>query len=169
MRISSILCAGAVVMMMASCGATKEKGSDSAASVTETAVMEPQPVESGLYNAATYDITGDEARKGRFDGRIYFTLSPEQSAFYVYENGNRTKIDYKVVLERPFEKGDSGIYSTTDVKGLDVRLRTDSVYVLEFTKNDDQVKIGFDPAPKFTGTPLEILEKMNEQIQKNKK
>lgn len=158
----------AVMLLFAACGGgNKEKASS--APVDDDAFYATQPVHSGLYDATSYDIEGTNARKGKFDGRVFFTLSPEASAIYVYENGNRTKIDYKVVLQKPFEKGDSSIYRTVDVKGNAVTVTPDSVgMMLRFEKPGVKVAIGFDKNPRNTWNALETLEKMNEQIQKNK-
>ena len=167
----------ASVMLLASCGgnSTKEAAGDSAAAADVKMVENDdfyatQPVHSGTYIANNYDITGEKARKGKLDGRIIFTLSPETtSALYVYENGNRTKINYKVILKHPFEKGDSGIYHTLDVNDLPVTISTDSTeYCLSFLKNDSMIKIGFDSTPKNSTNAFEALEDMNKEIQKNK-
>lgn len=159
------------MLLFASCGGNAKQNSDSAAvaPVDEAAFAATQPMESGLYDASYYDIQGTNARKGHFDGRVFVSLSPEQSAFYVFENGNRAKIDYKVVLKKPFEKGDSGVYSTVDVKDLPVTLVPDSIgYVLNFEKPNVKVAISIDKNPRSTWSPLETLEKMNEQIKKKK-
>ena len=171
-RFFSVLSAA---MLLASCGgnAAKDAAADSTAATETTAVENEdfyatQPVHSGTYIADYYDISGDNARKGHFDGRIIFTLSPETtSAFYVYENGNRAKISYKVILQRPFEKGDSGIYSTVDVNNLPVTINTDSTeYYLSFQKKNALVKIGFDSKPKTSTNAFEALEDMNKELQK---
>lgn len=161
----SIILAGACTSKTATQGdndATTE-------TVSEADFLKTQPLESGLYDADYYDIAGTNARRGHFDGRVYFSLSPELSAFYVFENGNRTKIDYLVSLAHPFEKGDSGIYKSTDAKGFPVTINTDStVYMLSFQKNGADVQIGFNPKARHTGSAVEMLEKINETKQKNK-
>lgn len=122
--------------------------------------MSEQPLESGQYDVTYYNITGAKDRKGSFDGRLLIALSPEQSAFYVYENGNRAKIDYKVVLAKPFEKTDSN-YVTTDSKGKEVTLTPDSTgYLLKFERGESTISVNVDKAPKSTGTPMEILERI---------
>ena len=170
MKTTSIFGLFAALLMFVSCGGSKEKAA--AAPVDDDAFYATQPVHSGLYDATSYDIQGANARKGKFDGRIFISLSADTtsaSAIYVYENGNRTKIDYKVVLKRPFEKGDSGIYRTVDVKGLPVVIAPDSTdLVLKFEKNNANVAIGFNKNPRNTWSALETLERMNEQIQKSK-
>lgn len=138
--------------------------------VDDDAFYATQPVRSGLYDATYYDITGKNARKGPFDGRIYFCLSPDRSALYVFENGNRTKINYPVDLERPFEKGDSGIYMTLDKKGRPVSVRNDSgVYLLKFQRTGEDFTIKFNPQPRSTAPAMDIFDKIEEQINKNKK
>lgn len=153
---------------LSSCGSSSTKSEDQKGNVDDAEFYATQPVHSGLYDADYYDITGTNARKGRFDGRIYFSLSPETSAFYLYENGNRTKIDNTVTLKRPFEKGDSGVYFTVDTKDRPVTISTDStMYILDFQRSGEEFKITFNPKPRHEGSALEILEKM--AAQKNKK
>ncbi|MBD5358525.1 MAG: hypothetical protein HDR88_16320 [Bacteroides sp.] len=179
MKITKLFGAFAMMMFMAtSCGgnASKESANDSVAEENEAvendAFYATQPVHSGTYIANNYDITGEgnKARKGRYDGRIIFTLTPKStSAFYVYENGNRTKISYKVILKKPFEKGDSGIYRTVDANDLPVTINTDSTeYYLTFQKKDEKIKIGFDSKPKTSTNAFEALEDMNKALQKDK-
>ena len=153
--------------LLLSCGGNKSNETSVTETISEETFYETQPVVSGLYDAESYDITGTNPRKGKFDGRIYFSLSPEMSAFYVFENGNRTKIDHIVTLKRPFEKNDSGIYVSVDAKELPVTVTPDSIYILEFNKGAENLKIGFNPKPRHTGTAVEILERMS--AQKNKK
>lgn len=167
MKTTSIFSLFAALLLFVSCGGSKEQAA--ATPVDDDAFYATQPLHSGLYDATSYDIEGTNARKGKFDGRVFFSLSPELSAIYVYENGNRTKIDYKVVLEKPFEKGDSGIYRSVDVKGLPVIITPDSAdYVLNFEKPGVKVSIEFQKTPRNTWSALETTERMNEQIQKNK-
>ena len=167
MKTASIFSLFAALLLFVSCGGSKEKAAQAPAD--DDAFYATQPVHSGLYDATSYDIVGTNARKGKFDGRVFFSLSPDLSAIYVYENGNRTKIDYKVVLEKPFEKGDSGIYRSADVKGLPVVMTPDSAgYVLSFEKPGVKVAIGVQKNPRNTWSALETTERMNEQIQKNK-
>ena len=151
-----------------SCGnASSTKAENDEAKVDESTFYQTQPVHSGLYDADYYDITGNNPRKGKFDGRIYIALSPETSAFRVFENGNRTKIDQTVVLEKPFEKGDSNIYYSLDMKGNQVTINTDSTtYFLNFKRGNDDYKIGFSPKPRHESSALEILEKMRDQNKK---
>lgn len=155
----------ATTLTAASC-ASKDASSTETVSA-EQAEAAPQPMECGEYVADSYDITGKNARSGRFDGRLLVSLSPEQSALYVYENGNRAKIDYKIILKTQFEKGDSGMYVASDSKGNPVMLRTDStVYTLAFDKNESQIRINFDKNPKSTGSATAILERITKMIQK---
>lgn len=170
MKLKAIFTTLMMSAMLFACGSSSKQESTEAAQEADMAEFQKsQPIESGQYRAFSYDITGKNARKGKYDGRVMFYLSPEQSGFYVYENGNRAKIDYKVVLKAPFEKGDSGIYKTVDVKDLPVTLTPDSTnYILSFEKNDTKIAIGFEQAPMSTATPLEMMEKIAAQIQKNK-
>ncbi len=173
-RFFAIVAAG---LILASCGgnAAKDTATDSTVATETTAIENDefyasQPVHSGTYIANSYDITGERARKGKYDGRIIFTLSPSTtSALYVYENGNRAKINYKVILKHPFEKGDSGVYKTVDVNDLPVTITPDSTeYYLAFQKNNSNIKIGFEPKPKTSTNAFEALEDMNKEIQRNK-
>lgn len=155
------------LFLMACGGSGNSSSQDTAKAVDDDAFYATQPIHSGLYDAETYDITGKSDRKGHFDGRIYFSLSPEMSAFYVFENGNRTKIDYTVTLKHPFEIGDSGIYRTIDAKDLPVSITPDSaLYYLSFQRSGEDVKIGFSPKPRHVGNALEILERMAAQKKK---
>ena len=155
------------LFMLSACGGSASKSEESAATDND-AFYATQPVHSGLYDADYYDITGPNARRGKFDGRIYFSLSPKTSGINVFENGNRTKIDYLVGLEKPFEKDGNGLYISTDMKGKPVCVNTDSTsYILSFIHFNDTVKIGFSPKARHLGTALDILEKMTER--KNKK
>ena len=170
-RVSSFLVIAMALttcISMNSCGGNNTGGkTEEEAKIDNAAFYESQPVESGLYDADYYDITGPNSRKGHFDGRIYFSLSPETSAFYVFENGNRTKISELGIMPRPFEKGDSGIYSTVDSNNLPVIINTDSAsYILCFQNRGSDYKITFNPKPRHTGTAVEILEKINTQRKK---
>lgn len=157
------------MISFSSCSGNSTKSEETAKEVDDEAFYATQPVHSGLYDADFYDITGANARRGRFDGRVYISLSPKMSGLYVFENGNRTKIDYIVGLKKPFEKGGNGIYSTIDNKDKPVTIDTDSTtYLLTFQHFNDTIQIGFNPKPRHTGTAIEILEKMNAQKNKNK-
>lgn len=159
----SFLWAAAFMFLMSACGGSSSKTAESTAT-DDDAFYATQPIHSGLYDAEYYDITGPNARRGKFDGRIYFALSPKTSGINVFENGNRTKIDYVVGLEKPFEKDGNGEYTTLDMKGKPVCVNTDSAtYVLSFIHFNDTVKIGFSPKARHIGTALDILEKMNER------
>lgn len=160
-----------LLMAAASCGgnsASKEAAQEEVAEQAEQTMPE-QPLESGQYRAVSYDITGKNTRKGKFDGRVLLYVSPESSGFYVFENGNRAKIDYKVLLKAPFEKADSGRYTAVDLKDLPVTLTPDSLdWILSFEKGESKINIGIEAAPMNTGTPVEIMERISAQIQKNK-
>ncbi|MCH5225331.1 MAG: hypothetical protein J1D77_04995 [Muribaculaceae bacterium] len=151
---------------LSSCGNSAKNDSEANEKVDEASFAETQPLQSGLYDADWYDIVGKNARKGKFDGRIYFALSPDLSAFNVFENGNRTKIDYTIVLEKPFEKNDSGIYCSVDKKNNPVCLTPDSTYFVKFIHFNDTVTIGFNPKPRHTGTAVEIMEKISDRKKK---
>lgn len=158
----------AALTIFCACG-SKGSGDNTSESTAENAAFaKNQPVESGIYDASAYQITGTNEREGKFDGRVIVALSPERSALYVYENGNRAKINYSIVLDRPFEKGDSGIYRSADTKGAPVVITADSIYSLTFEKNSQKIKIDFDKSPRSTGSAVEMLKRMNEQL-KNKK
>lgn len=161
-KILSILVLG---LLMAACGGEKQRTAEAAAEA-EADFAKSQPVESGLYNADYFDITGATPRKGSFDGRVLFSISPDQSAVMVYENGNRTKINHLLMLQAPFEKTDS-VYTSTDANGKPVTLRSDSTFMqISYVVKLDTVTVNFNPAPRNTYTPLEALEKIQEQAQK---
>lgn len=165
MRILSYLTVAAIALSAVSCGKQDSKTESKLAD--ETAFYASQPIESGQYRAVNYNITGANERKGHFDGRMLIALDPERSGLYVYENGNRTKIDYRVMLAKPFERGDSGVYNSTDTEGRPVTIRTDStVYTLSFQKKDSHVSIGFESKPMSTGTPYDIWQRISDAISK---
>ncbi|MBD5305599.1 MAG: hypothetical protein HDS12_04840 [Bacteroides sp.] len=153
----------AATFCFTSCGSKKETGGEAQEVSTFYA---DQPVESGIYVADRYDITGENARKGHFDGRVYFSLAPEQSVIYVCENGNRTKINYPLTLSQPFAPADSGRYVAKDSRGQDIVVAPDSAnYVLTFEKGEAKIAITFDKTPKSTAAPLDILEQINKAIE----
>lgn len=155
--------AGLICLASVSVSCSSKGNSDATKIEVENTEMATQPVECGQYLASNYEIQGKDARKGAFDGRVIFSISgDQQSAIYVYENGNRAKIDYMILLDHPFEMGDSGVYRTNDTKGLPVTIATDSInYVLGFSKAEQEVKISFEKSPKSTGSALDMLEKIN--------
>lgn len=164
----SLLVVTLCAIFLYSCG--KSASNDKAGNIDDDAFYATQPLHSGLYDATYYDISGNNPRKGMFDGRIYFALSPDQSALYVYENGNRTKIDHVVTLQKPFEKNDSGIYYSVDAKSLPVTVYQDSTsYVVTFQKSGENYKISFNSKPRTEGTALDMLERMSAQKAKNQK
>lgn len=149
-----------------SCGGASSK-TEEEAKTDDASFYETQPVHSGLYDADYYEILGTNPRKGKFDGRIYFSLSPDLSAINVFENGNRTKIDYTITLPKPFEKNDSGIYVTEDKKDRPVCVIKDSTfYCLKFIYSNDTVSINFNPKARHEASAVEILEKINERNNK---
>lgn len=166
-KILGILSLSALVAFY-SCGNDK-KEQNTEESIDSSEFYATQPFESGLYDASYYDISGENARKGHFDGRIYFALSPDMNAFYVFENGNRTKIDYTVVMKHPFERTDSGTFTTQDAKGNLVMISPDSIYSLKFKRGGEDIAIDFSPKARHTASALEIMEKINEIKQKNNK
>ena len=93
-------------------------------------------------------------------------LSPEQSAIFVYENGNRTKIKHILMLDKSFEKQDS-VYVAIDKTGIPVTVSNDSTDMkIDYITNGDTVTITFNPTPRNTYTALEALEKIKEQAAK---
>lgn len=166
MKALKFIAVAGVVFAMASCGnsASKEQAAETEAQSEE--FYAAQPVESGVYDASYFDIQGKDSRKGQFDGRVIFSLSPDQSAILVYENGNRTKIKHVIMLKVPFEKGDS-TWSATDAKGLPVIVSSDSTSnFIDYVANSDTVKITFNKEPRTKYTPFEALEKINELAKK---
>ena len=156
-----------MAIVLIACGSKQTGTAETTKAVDDTDFYETQPLHSGLYDAESYLMTGKVDKKGHFDGRIYFSLSPDLSAFYVFENGNRTKIDYLITLKKPFEKTDSGTYCSVDAKDLPVMITPDTtLYFLSFQRGGEDVKIGFSPKPRHEGTAVEIMEKMAAQKKK---
>lgn len=151
----------AMIMALAATSCSSN-GKESGSKVEEETFAENQPLQSGTYDATYFDITGPNARKGHFDGRLMVSLSPEVSALYVYENGNHAKIEYLVMLDHPFEKGDSGIYKSLDKEGKQVIIREDSINTLTFDRKDSQVCIQFDKTPKSVQPAFDVLQRIND-------
>lgn len=155
-----------LAFVMASCGGNSDKAQGADAQEAEEAFQANQPVESGVYDASYFDIKGKDTRKGQFDGRVIFSLSPEQSALMVFENGNRTKIRHLLMLDKPFQKEDS-VYVSIDKTGIPVTVGNDStdMYV-NYVASGDTVTITFAPKPRNVYSPLEALEKIKDQASK---
>ncbi|MDE6017415.1 MAG: hypothetical protein K2G85_01220 [Muribaculaceae bacterium] len=155
-----------LAIIMASCGGNANKEKEAEAQAADEAFYAEQPVESGIYDAVYFDIKGKDSRKGQFDGRVIYALSPEQSAVFVYENGNRTKIKNLLMLDKGFQKADS-IYTATDAKGNPVTVGNDStdMYV-NYIANSDTIKITFNRKARNTYTPIEALAKIKEEAGK---
>lgn len=166
MKMRLILPLAATVIALASCsGSGSGNANDSSSVNDEEAFYATQPVRSAQYRADYYNISGDKARKGHFDGRIIFIIDKDQSGFFVYENGNRTKIEYRMMFDRPFEKGDSGIYTTFDKNGKPVTVRPDSAgYNLAFEKNDNKIEINFEKEPLSTFSSFEAMKRITEEL-----
>ncbi len=157
-----------LAFIMASCGgnANKEKEAETAEESANEAFYAEQPVESGMYDATYFDIKGKDSRKGQFDGRVIYALSPEQSAVFVYENGNRTKIKHILMLDKGFQKEDS-IYVATDKTGIPVTVGNDSTNMyLNYVANSDTVTITFNPKARNTYSPIEALAKIKDEASK---
>ncbi len=164
MKLLKLFALAGVAFALSACGGSKEKAGDSVPA--EDTFAEAQPVESGVYEATYFNIKGKDARKGSFDGRVIFSMSPESPAFLVFENGNRTKIKHLVMLNDGFEKADS-LYTATAKNGTPVTLTPDStIYNLSFINNSDTVTITLDQKVKTVYTPLEALTKIKEEAGK---
>lgn len=167
MKTLKFLALSAIAISMAACsGNNKEKAADAEAAANETFAAQ-QPLKSGLYDATYFNIkSADEKKKGSFDGRVVFSLSPEQPAFLVYENGNRTKIKHLVLLKGGFEKTDS-VYSAMSKDDLPVMLAPDSAgFNITYLQKADTVTISFGATPKTEFTPIEALSKVREEMAK---
>ena len=150
---------------MASCGGNSAKTQEAEAEAN-AAFQAEQPVASGIYDATYFNIKGKDSRKGSYDGRVIYALSPDQSAVFVYENGNRTKIKHLLMLEKGFQKEDS-VYTATDKAGMPVIVGNDStdMYV-SYIASGDTVTITFNPKARNTYDPLEALAKIKEEASK---
>lgn len=169
-KIALMLMAAFFGFALFSCGLGHNKDADPSDLLEDDeAFYSTQPMVSGFYNVETYDITGKNDRKGKFDGRMYLSLNPKMSALNVFENGNRTKIDYTIPFTKPFEKGDSGIYKTKDILGNPIVLVKDTtLYFLTFTKHDEEITVGINPEPRYTDKAYNIIMKMHDRVKKNK-
>lgn len=153
-----------LMLALASCGGNNKKAAEEAEANADAFYAE-QPIESGIYDATYFDIKGKDARKGQFDGRVIASISPEQSALFVFENGNRTKIKHIVMLDSAFAKGDSTYTSVS--KGNPVTLAADSAnFIVNYVANNDTVSITFSQKARSKYEPLEALKKIQEEAAK---
>ena len=166
MKTLKILSLCGLAFLMASCGGNSNKEKEAEAEAANEAFAAEQPVESGQYDATYFVIKGKDSRKGQFDGRVIYSLSPEQSAIFVYENGNRTKIKHILMLDKSFQKQDS-VYVAIDKTGIPVTVGNDSTNMyIDYIANSDTVTITFNPSPRRVYTPLEALTKIKEEAAK---
>lgn len=155
-----------LAFIIASCGGNASKEKEAEAAAETEAFYAEQPVESGMYEATYFNIKGKDSRKGQFDGRVIYALSPEQSAVFVFENGNRTKIKHLTMIETPFAKSDS-VFSAKDAMGMPVTVANDSTMMqLNYIASGDTVTITFNPKALNTYEPIEALAKIKDQAQK---
>lgn len=164
MKVLKFLSLSALMLAMVSCGGNSQKAAseEENATVNEEAFYALQPVASGIYDATYFDIKGVNERKGQFDGRVIVSVSPDQSALFVYENGNRTKIKHLLMLDSAFAKTDS-VYSS-ESKGNPVTLTADSAnYIVNYVANGDTVTITFNQKARSAYDPLEALRKIQEE------
>lgn len=165
MKVIKLFTIAVTAVALTSCGSGNKEKAAEAEAANETFQAE-QPVKSGVYDAEYFDIQGKDSRKGQFDGRVIYALSPEQSVVYVYENGNRTKIKHLLMLEKGFVKGDS-LWTATDAKGMPVTVVPDSARMkLNYIANSDTVSITFNPEARNLYDPIEALAKIKETAQK---
>lgn len=157
---------GVAAALVAGCGGNKAKEEAEQQAARQLEFEQTQPLESGMYRAVHYDISGDKGRKGSFDGRMLVALTPDQSVMYVYENGNRAKIDYRVIIEKPFEHRDS-LYGATDTSGNPVTLKGDSTqWTLAFDRNGQTVAIELEKTPMSTAPASEMMQRIATALQK---
>ncbi len=157
--------AAVMVAMLASCGGNERKKVAEAEQAKTEAFIASQPLKSGVYTASYFDIKGENPRKGPFDGRMIMALDPEESVVYIYENGNRAKINYNIILQSPFEKKDS-VWVAFDKENRPVKLALDSVATLSFPRGEQNVAITFDPNPTTEGSASEMKERIVNQLKK---
>lgn len=155
-----------LAFIMASCSGNANKEKEAEAEAANEAFYAEQPVESGMYDATYFDIKGKDSRKGQFDGRVIYALSPDQSAVFVYENGNRTKIKNILMLDKGFQKEDS-VFVAVDKAGIPVTVGNDSTNMyINYIANSDTVTITFNPKARTTYTPIEALAKIRDEASK---
>lgn len=147
------------LLALASCGGGEKKE----APTDDAAFYASQPLKSGEYAATYYKIAKPE-RKGNFDGRMIVALSPDGSGIYVYENGNRAKIDYRIMLDKPFA-ADSGRYESTDNQGGRVVIAPDSSgYLLSFERKGSPVEIRFERKALTEGSASEMWKRIRSRL-----
>lgn len=167
MKVLKFIGVAGLLLAMASCGGNKQAAEDTTATAAaEETTSAVQPLVSGVYDAVYFDIKGETPRKGPFDGRVIYSMNPDQTAILVYENGNRTKIKHVIMLSAPFAQSDS-TYTSTDAKGNPVVLGKDSTsYYLNYVAKSDTVTITHNQPPRNTYSDMEALQKISEEANK---
>lgn len=154
--------AGAVVF--ASCGGGEKKAESQEANAEEFAAT--QPVASGEYRAVSFQYDEPESSRMPFDGRIIFSLAPENSGIYVYENGNRTHFKAVVSLPTAFTKADS-VYNATDSKEQNVSLIVGSqADTLVIVKDSKPVKVAFEKDPVSEMSAVDAMARISTLLSK---
>lgn len=164
MKKTLFILAVGLTFFMGACGSNAEKEGEHV--MTPEEFEENRPFESGTYQVNYYDITGENERKGHFDGRMLASLDPEVGVLYFFENGNRAKIKYRIILDKPFEKGEDGIYVARDKDGNLVIVSSDSTSHINFKKNDSKIRLDFDIKPINTQPAKDVLDKIYEMADK---
>ena len=168
MRIGMLISLTFLLFGVFSCGGGSSESKE-AEPTDDEAFYSTQPMKSGLYDASHYDIKGNNERKGPFDGRVYVCLGPKRAALYVFENGNRTKINFPIDLTGPFEKTDSGVYVTTDKKDRLVKVWSDSTdFCLNFQRSGEDYTIRIAHAPRQIMSASDTFTKIEEKVNQPK-
>lgn len=153
----------AIATALSSCSGNGKN--EKKAEVSEEDFYATQPCVSGQYEASYFEIKGKNSRKGPFDGRIMMALDPESCGIYVYENGNRVKINYRLVADKPFEKQADGVFLTADKSGNPISVTNDSTSnILSFVNKGDTVAITYNPVPASTATAAEMWQRISNAI-----
>lgn len=150
-------------VIFASCGGDKKAETSEA----DTAkFLEAQPVASGEYRAVSFQYEEEGSTRMPFDGRIIFSLAPENSAIYVYENGNHTHFKAVVPLSETFSKTDS-IYTAADKKNLPVNVipgAENDTLIIE--KDNKKVKIAFERKAVSEMSPMDAMTRISALLSK---
>ena len=154
------------MLAFASCAGTGKSQSSDSASAGEQATAVSMPLESGEYRAVSFQDTVAGAKRTVFDGRLLLALDPDNSAVYIYENGNRTHFKAKAILSKPFAQVDS-VYTTTDSEGREITLIPgNQVDTLLLYRSGKPVKVAFENKPMSVLSPTEVWTRISNVLSK---
>lgn len=162
-----LIAAVSLLIGAGSCTKTEQKTEQESTEAVE--FYAAQPTDSGVYSATYYSIVekGDTVKKGKFDGRVIVALDPDRSGLYVFENGNRTKIDYRLVLKGSFEETEEDVYKAETQDGKQLTWTENGAeYHLSIETPEKTVTIKINRNPIAMTTAADAWERISRQLNK---